>query len=315
MRCATCQAENPSEGAYCANCGAPLRPPTHAGCPRCSWPNPVEAAFCGSCDRPLTPQSSGLGGPGGPGPDSALPPRDLGQLVNETFRVYRANWVTFFAIALLPDALSLISSLAGAAVSIPHAVLAVLFTVSVIAQGAVAVGVARYYSGRKVKFGTCIGSALRSWLTLIVVGIVVLLVLAASAALVIILVGVPLFFYLLVKLFFAPQAVMLEGKGAMGSLSRSMELVSGNFWRVLGIGVVYVLIGVLFALVAFIPAAMAGLISEEASTVVLALLGAVFLPFTLVGTTLVYLDLRVRREGFTVEQLAERFPEDEDREF
>ena len=313
MRCATCQAENPSEGAYCASCGTPLRPPTHASCPRCSWPNPVEAAICGSCDRPLNPQSSGLGGTGGPGPDSVLPPRDLGELVNETFRVYRANWSTFYAIALLPEACSLISGLTGAAIAIPFVVLGVLLTF--IAEGAVAVGVARYYTGRRVEFGKCIGSAFRSWIALILVGLVFFLVLAASAALVIILVGIPLFFYLLVKLFFAPQAVMLEGKGGMDSLSRSWELVTGNFWQVLGIGLVYVLIGVLFALVAFIPAVIAGQISEEASTVVAALLGAVFLPFTLVGATLVYLDLRVRKEGFTMEQLAERFPEDEDRGF
>ncbi len=281
----------------------------------------MEAAFCGSCDRPLTPQSSGLGSPGGPGPDSALPPRDLGGLVSETFRVYRANWATFFAIALLPDALSLISSLAGAAVSIPLAVLAVLFTF--IAGGAVTVGVARYYTGRKVSVGRCVPDGMRGWFALVVVSAVVGLALivvlgmalAASGTLPVILAVIPLLFYLLVRLFFAPQAVMLERLGAMAALKRSWLLTSGSFWRLLGIGVVYVLIGVLFALVALIPAELARLISEEASTVVAALLGAVFLPFTLVGATLVYLDLRVRKEGFTMEQLAERFPEDEDRGF
>jgi hypothetical protein len=44
--------------------------------------------------------------------------------------------------------------------------------------------------------------------------------------------------------------------------------------------------------------------SSTAATLGLALVAAVGMPWILIGTTLLYFDLRVRKEGFTLETLA-----------
>ncbi|WP_026370169.1 glycerophosphoryl diester phosphodiesterase membrane domain-containing protein [Kallotenue papyrolyticum] len=114
------------------------------------------------------------------------------------------------------------------------------------------------------------------------------------------------------RLLFTSQAVMVEGVGAIDSLRRSWQLTAGFFWRVLGllllITLITWLISVVPALIIVTPITL--LLQDQPevqfliSAVVSTLLNVVVLPFTMIAYTLIYFDLRVRKEGFDLEQQA-----------
>ncbi|MEO3871265.1 glycerophosphoryl diester phosphodiesterase membrane domain-containing protein [Nonomuraea sp. B12E4] len=83
------------------------------------------------------------------------------------------------------------------------------------------------------------------------------------AVLAILFIGLYLAFYLFIRtrFAFAPAAVVLEGRGPLDAMRRSWHLVTGDFWRVLGI--------------LFLTSLLVGLVS-----------GVLSVPFTLVGTVL-----------------------------
>jgi hypothetical protein len=105
--------------------------------------------------------------------------------------------------------------------------------------------------------------------------------------------------WLAVSLYFASQAVVAEGHSPMDALRRSRELVRGQWWRVFGIGIFFsVLIGVLSGIVT----AGADAIAQSTDRQVFDLLGTMVadvfaIGFTAVASTLVFFDLRVRSEG------------------
>ncbi|MDL5158101.1 hypothetical protein [Actinomycetospora termitidis] len=117
-----------------------------------------------------------------------------------------------------------------------------------------------------------------------------------------------------VLLALAAPAYVLEGVGVMAALTRSRALVTGRFWPVLGIlllGTVIVvivsgLVGVPFGLAATgvavaadtSPYATLPLLVSSVGTVIGATLTA---PFQAGVTGLLYIDQRMRREGFDIE--------------
>jgi hypothetical protein len=105
--------------------------------------------------------------------------------------------------------------------------------------------------------------------------------------------------YLLVVFYFGAQAVVAEDRGPVDALRRSKELVSGQFWRVFGIGIVFsVLIGVVAATVSLGAAAIADATGRELFVLLGSMLSDVFtIAFTALAGTLVFFDLRVRAEG------------------
>ena len=98
--------------------------------------------------------------------------------------------------------------------------------------------------------------------------------------------------YLAIRWFFAPQAVVIDGKRGPGALQRSGELVQGSWWRTFGIVLLSqlpaVLIGVPFAsLAAGSDRQLFALIGEIVTQTVVA-------PFVALLATLLYYDLRAR---------------------
>ncbi|MCH8002655.1 MAG: zinc ribbon domain-containing protein, partial [Proteobacteria bacterium] len=49
MECPNCQAENPTDHRFCAECGFPLA----IVCPECAFSNPPGGKFCGGCGAAL----------------------------------------------------------------------------------------------------------------------------------------------------------------------------------------------------------------------------------------------------------------------
>jgi hypothetical protein len=105
--------------------------------------------------------------------------------------------------------------------------------------------------------------------------------------------------WLAVSLYFASQAVVAEGRSPVDALRRSRDLVKGQWWRVFGIGLFFsVVIGVISGVVT----AGADAIAQSSDRQVFSLLGSMFadgfaIGYTAVAATLVFFDLRVRSEG------------------
>ena len=109
-------------------------------------------------------------------------------------------------------------------------------------------------------------------------------------------------------------AIIVEGHRARGALSRAAQLLSGSRWRVLGHVIVYSLtvLGLWFVL--SIPLFFMGLAAAADSQSFLAtalgvilngIVSIIVAPVTLIATTLLYYDLRVRKEEYDLNRLSQ----------
>ena len=156
----------------------------------------------------------------------------------------------------------------------------------------------------------------------IVLGVVVVFILVAVASAAnggaAIAVGIPLglgsvalLVYLWTVLSFAPPLIVLERLGVFPSIARSVKLVKGDFWRVLGIRLLTTIVASIVAGAVSIPFSLTGQIlllsSESTMTTLIALVlvaigGAVgqiiTAPFSAGAVVLLYTDRRIRAEAF-----------------
>lgn len=120
-------------------------------------------------------------------------------------------------------------------------------------------------------------------------------------------IGIPFAMHLLIRWSLVIPVVTLEGVDSRKGRSRSTELVRGQWWRVMGITVLMNLT----VSVLLVAAAWAGWIIIRAygfpiGALPLVIAAPLFLVFAYVGsvfTTLLYIDARARREGFSETQL------------
>lgn len=113
--------------------------------------------------------------------------------------------------------------------------------------------------------------------------------------------------YLYTRWSFYIQAIMIENYNSTGSLGRSWKLVKGSFWRVLGFVILLYLLSLvltfgLFGAVSvgafFLPSpAIRFIVQSLASGLI-----AVFIqPLQYATLTVLYYDLRIRKEGFDLQ--------------
>ena len=108
----------------------------------------------------------------------------------------------------------------------------------------------------------------------------------------------------------AAPAIVLERLSGWRGLVRSWNLVTGLFWRLLGIRLLLGLItGIISAIVVFILS-FAGVGLDNNGRFILqevaSAFAAVFVsPITYIAVTLLYYDARIRKEGFDIEMLAQ----------
>jgi hypothetical protein len=201
---------------------------------------------------------------------------------------------------------------------------------TVVVTGALTWFIAEYSIGRTptageaIKLGlrrtpTTIGSYLLSALVSLVVAIPAIAVLVigifANSVVLIVLGFIALFvvfFWIFIRLSCAVPAIIVERLGAAAALKRSFGLVKGYFWKVLGtllltnflIGIVA---GVISAIITGVLGALGGG-NKGFEFVWQALAGtaaaAITTPVSAAIAVLLYMDLRIRKEGFDLEVLS-----------
>jgi hypothetical protein len=126
--------------------------------------------------------------------------------------------------------------------------------------------------------------------------------------------------WIYIKLMVAPAAVVIEDLGALDALRRSWSLTRANWWRIFGITlVVSIMVGIVGQVVmipvSLLPTFLSGFLSPHAGTeqeitvavavgvataVVGALVGAVGYAFQTSVMALIYMDLRMRKDGLDI---------------
>ncbi len=116
--------------------------------------------------------------------------------------------------------------------------------------------------------------------------------------------------YFLVRWSLVVAAMMAEDIGPVRGLGRSWNLVAGSWWRTLGILVVVAILqsviafalGLFFGLI--VAVALSGDLRLAVTSAGSTLLGAIVSPIVTIGVVLLYFDLRTRKEGLDLDQLA-----------
>ena len=118
--------------------------------------------------------------------------------------------------------------------------------------------------------------------------------------------------YLAVRWSLVVAAMMAEDIGPIRGLGRSWNLVSGSWWRTFGILLIVTILqliityglGILFGLLAALVTT--GDVQAAVTQIVGTILNAVVNPITTIAVVLLYFDLRVRKEGLDLDQLAQQ---------
>jgi len=278
----------------------------------------------------------------------------VADILDETIRLYRHNFLTFVGIVgILQAPMSILSTLLTAQFSgqylapertefigpggLPSedwytwyfiyvgAILVVAALNFLIVNNLVTAALSKAISNRYLGDPVTIGSAYRAvlghfWsllgalvlLVLINLGVFVIPALLSALipclGLAILLGAVVLLAVINVRLAFITQSIVLENSNARQSLSRSWNLVKGYAWRTFGVFLLLWIFSLLivsgpsyavsFGLLALdVPPVVYAVVSGILSTV----LAIIYTPIRLTGMTLLYYDLRIRKEGLDLE--------------
>lgn len=245
---------------------------------------------------------------------NVLKPRKLGGIITETFRIYRRNfWRLILIVAIVEVFLGLLSFDVWTRVlstfptfPVPQEYLSLFklnrmigtilpllaYSIAVLPLmgGALIHAVSEQYLPQPIGIRRAYRFA---WST---VGAMIVATILAGLAILgmsITIIGIPIAIYFGVRWAFILQVASLEGLSPRAALSRSSALVKGTWWRVLGIMlVVGIIAGVIGAILQLIP--IVGVIIG----------GILTTPISVIGITLLYYDLRVRKEGYNLKTLS-----------
>ncbi|MEP7325104.1 MAG: hypothetical protein ABI836_04070 [Gemmatimonadota bacterium] len=214
----------------------------------------------------------------------------------------------------------------------------IMFIAVAIANTAIVFVISETYLGHRLGIGEALGRTLRFIFPVILLALLQQIILVAVAVVMGIPLGVlapsaagsgsPLFLfvfmllyfgvqvYMLVSFFVALPALVLEpGVNAVSALGRAWSLATGNRWRMVGVLVVFVVIaGVVMLGVMLVGSLGIGLAAGPGTTqaislgfiITVAIMAILYIiAFTMIYClqTVVYYDLRVRKEGFDLELL------------
>ena len=261
-------------------------------------------------------------------PQQELSPRNLPAILNETVAIYASRLRPFMAlVAVVQVPLGLFLLGAGQVLGGGEASFFVTLVLgafgSVVVFGATVVAVGQHYLTGAVSIRDCYVRASWRLITLVAltaIGIPILLVflgplLVARDSTLVVLVGILMFpaTALLVYFSVSVPSVIVEGHKASRALRRSVVLIKGSWWRVFGNWVVILLVIQGLAILSDLPFSLLLWLTgvSRTSAVFHAILGLggmvvsiVVLPVIFIAGTLLYYDLRVRKEAYDVSALS-----------
>jgi hypothetical protein len=251
-------------------------------------------------------------------------PMSVGRILDQVFRIYKDNFIRFIAIiAVIQIPILLLSSFqqmlflqliknseTGAALialtTLPTVFLAMLG--QTLSSGALTRSVAETYLGHDMSVGQVYKHVLPKLLTLILASLLVGLC-----------VGIGFLFFVVPGVIFGlwfamtTPAIIMEDLQVTTGMSRSRALAKGNLGKVLSVGFLVFLL----AIVISIPFQFAGTwmtrtVAKENPTLSLLItqlagtIGTLItMPIGAIASILLYYDLRIRKEGFDLQMMAE----------
>jgi hypothetical protein len=267
-------------------------------------------------------------------PPLRLRPLEIGDLLDETFRMYRRHFVLFAGLSVLvsiPSAAlsgffsyalfngvlqstnpgqplnlsSLESTLVAAAIILVVSIVLIPFF-----YGAVTFAACESALGRSVTAAGVLRGVLRRYFQLLGYWLLIGLMVIAFCLL-------PLWIWIWVSWVVVMPVMFIENAGLGAAMNRSWRLIEGRWWRTFLIVflIFIVFYAVRFALSAFIALGQTLLQLVMSPLVVVWISGATGVivdslvnPVFQIAIVLIYFDLRVRREGLDLFQLAQGLP-------
>jgi hypothetical protein len=271
-----------------------------------------------------------------------LRPLPVGELLDETFKLYRRHFSVIAGVALVIILPNLIISLISGSyranpitylqqvtqnlnspaalqaiqarqaqytssplylLSFPIAILMIPFTVGALYRAATSLA-----AGNVETIGSVLAGTARRYFA--VFGIVILAGLVALGSIGIL--TIPVVIWVLIRWSVATPALFAEGVGPVKAVGRSWNLVRDNWWRTVGIVIIVAImvsliqsaLGVLFTGIAAVVPGLGDDLRAGLETTVATLIDALVSAITPIAITMLYLDLRVRKEGLDLDQLA-----------
>lgn len=234
-----------------------------------------------------------------------LEPRNLSAILDEAFRIYGKNFlcfITIVAIVLVPvtvinlpvylniPGLNILSGILGLIISI-------VFYPTM--QGSLIYAISEQNFRQPAGYDTAYRFAWARKGSLI---LAMLIVSIAISLMFITIIGIPFAIFFGVRWSLLLQVATLENVGPTEAISRSSNLVKGDWWRVLGYIIIMIIISFIIGIGAGI---LMRLLPAVISNFIWAMVNILIFPITTIIMTLIYWDLRVRKEGYNLEKLSQ----------
>jgi hypothetical protein len=254
--------------------------------------------------------------------------RDLGTLLADTFTIYGRNIVRLIGVAAVAYVPLLIAQMImtytvptdgvfgvillmiAITISLFFSMLLIGAMIHAIAQHQLLpkIGIRRAYQLALKRFWRILGATLLKGLAIFLMTITVI--------------GIPAAIYFAIRWSFMEQAIIIEGHGVGDAFTRSTRLVKNGWWRIFGMLLLWWAIYAALSSVVQAPAYIMTIqnlmntINAETSyllsdstmtslTVIGYAVGIFLVPLGYLFPTLLFLDLRSKKEEFTPEMLAE----------
>ncbi|MBH51792.1 MAG: hypothetical protein CL785_01380 [Chloroflexi bacterium] len=260
-------------------------------CSRCNAKNNFDSEYCCECGMTLK--------------RGAIPAMDLQDIIRLTYITYKNNFLLLFMFSFVASTPLVISTV----IPWPFNVLSIFlgFAAYVFLKSLGALIFCQIFVKTTVRIETCVDWIITRWRSILVGTLLFVAVLIPGILLSFFIIGIPLLLYCLVAFQFYIFIIIFQNAQGAQSLLLSRELVTSNWWRVFGIIMLLQLIQAFFQLIFGIPI---GEISQSASQLMLVFYGilettllAILFPIEFLTTTILYIDLRKRKYGYTIQEM------------
>ncbi len=272
---------------------------------------------------------------------TSLQPMGFTDILDTIFSLYRNHFRLIFGICtvyfILMFAQNLLTGISAFyfsssglwSMTIAVAVIAfwILILIGLFLIGALLFAGAQSYLGKQITAGIAFRQVARRFWFYLGSSIIYLLIVGLLAITVI---GIPFAIYFAVRWGFYAQAVLIEETSPTNALRRSSELVKGTWWRVFGIMFAIILLAFMIQTILqfsllfgfgvtqaisgeggvlkmfqqlFVPELTTwdGLVTYIIQSFINDVVSSLMLPVGIIGSTLLYFDQRIRKEGFDIE--------------